>query len=813
MAQTSPDHLFISNGGAMGRSIASHDWSSHPLGGVDGWSPALRTSLSMILGSGFPSYVAWSEAFYVFYNDAYAPILGNKVGLGQGRPLAELWSEVAETACSIARQAFAGEATYFEDMPFLLDRHGHPEQAYFTFSCSPIRDEYGVIQGVLGTVHETTEKVIALAQHRAGEERYRLALDASGNIGTWTVDPQTSITMMDEGFARLFQVDPAVAQSGTGIEHFLNKIHSEDRPRVLAAIAQAIETGGSYDMEYRIQQQSGGASWIAAKGKMYADAQTGKKRFAGVAVDISQRKKMEEALRETQARLSAVFEILPIGIAVVDAQGTVVLSNLAMHQYLPTSVLPSLDDSRHRRWRAHHTDGRPYAREEFPAARALRGERVVPGIEILYMQDDGNEIWTQVAAVPIRDGSGQVTGQVAVVTNIDAFKRTEAALRLSEEKYRTLYDEMARSNRNLSEFLAVLAHELRNPLAPILTGLELMRMRPDNPETVARVREMIERQASQMVHLINDLLDIARVTNGKIEIKKTLVNLNSLIAIAIETSLPAIDSARHELSVQLGEKPLWLKADGVRVAQMVSNLLTNAAKYTPQGGKINVTVEQDMDEAIVSVSDNGIGIPPESLSLIFEMFGQVRRNLPHSQGGLGIGLALVHNLAQLHGGTVTATSEGAGKGSTFIVRLPLDRASARLGDDASPLMNTASPAGKALRILVADDNTDAALSLSALLRMYGHDTRIAHDGLQALQIADAYQPEIAFLDIGMQGMTGYDVARKLKATEALKGMRIVAVTGWGSEEDRVRSKDAGFDRHFTKPLSPATVIQLLDDMQ
>lgn len=808
MAETQPNYLFLANGGAMGSKIASIDWSHHSLGTIDGWSPALRTALSMVLSSGIPSYVIWGKEFFVFYNDAYVPILGNKATLGQGRPLTDLWAEVAESARSIAERAFAGETTYFEDMPFLIERHGYPEQTYFTFSYSPIRDEHGVVQGVLGIVVETTEKVVALAKYRESEERYRLSLEASGNIGTWTVDPETMLTSVDELFARVFEVDAAVAIAGKEIEHFTDKIHSEDRSHVLSAVANAIETGELYDIEYRIPQRSGEVSWVTAKGKIFEDAKTGKKRFAGVAVDITERKKMEEALRDTQAWLSAVFEILPVGVAIVDANGKVELSNQEMHRYLPTRIQPSLDEQRHGRWRAYHEDGRLYTREEFPGARALRGERVVPGIEMLYTKDDGTQIWTQVAAVPIHDVDRRITGQVAVVTDVDTFKRTEEALRHSEEKYRSLFNDMAKSNKNLNEFLAVLAHELRNPLAPILTGLELMRMRPDSPDTVARVREMIERQANQMVHLIDDLLDIARVTNGKIEIKKKLVDLNSIVLSAVETSLPTIEGAQHELTMRVSETPLLIYADFTRIAQIIGNLLTNAAKYTPKGGKIKLSVEPDGDEAVISVNDNGIGIPVESLESVFEMFSQVHNNMERSQGGLGIGLALVRTLVQLHGGAIVATSEGPGKGSTFIVRLPL----ASSGEDASnqekPSLKIESTS-RSLRVLVADDNSDAAQSLSSLLNAYGHDVKIACDGAQALLIATQFRPEIVFLDIGMPGMTGYEVARRLRKIEGLQKTRLVAVTGWGAETDRTQSKEAGFDSHFTKPLSPEAIAESL----
>lgn len=640
------------------------------------------------------------------------------------------------------------------------------------------------------------------------ERRFLEFADAAPAM-LWVTEPDGSCSFLSRGW---YEFTGQQQNEGLG-SGWTNAIHPEDREAARKAFSDANSHKREFSLEHRVLHADGSYRWVIDAGRPRWSPTGEFLGFVGNVLDINHRKKAEEALRETQIWLSAIVENLPVGVAVVDTNGTVLLSNQEMHRYMPTRIQPSLDDTRHAHWRAFRDDGSAYTRQDFPGARALRGERVVPGIEMLYKQDDGPEIWTQVAAVPVTNDSGHITGQVAVVNNIDALKRTEAALRLSEEKHRTLFAEMAQSNKHLSDFLAVLAHELRNPLAPILTGLEMMRMRPDSTETVVRVREMMERQANQMVHLIDELLDIARVTNGKIELKKKPVDLKGIIVSAVETSLPAIEAARHELSVKLGDTPLRLNADPARITQVIGNLLNNAAKYTPQGGNIKLIVEQDGDEAIISVSDNGIGIPPESLSSVFEMFSQVGRNMEHSQGGLGIGLALVRNLVSLHGGTITATSEGAGKGSTFTVRLPVDRMNGERDEETTASSALNATARRTIRILVADDNIDAAQSLASLLTMHGHDIRIAHDGIQALQIALAFQPDVAFLDIGMPGMNGYEVAGQLRKTEGLERLRIVAVTGWGTEEDRARSKDAGFDSHFTKPLSPATITKLIDEIR
>ncbi|QBE67522.1 response regulator [Pseudoduganella lutea] len=361
------------------------------------------------------------------------------------------------------------------------------------------------------------------------------------------------------------------------------------------------------------------------------------------------------------------------------------------------------------------------------------------------------------------------------------------------------------ADRHKSEFLAVLAHELRNPLAPIRNGLELLRLGGGGSDVVAKVGGMMDRQLSHMTHLINDLLDIARVSSGKIVLHREAADLNRIAAAAVEASMPAIEAAGHDLEVQLPPEPLPIEADTVRISQVIGNLLTNAAKYTPRNGRIRVAAHADGDIAVITVTDNGIGIPAESLDAVFDMFTQVARHMERSNGGLGIGLSLVRRLVALHGGTATAASPGAGQGSTFTIRLPLAGTAAPLAEP-SP---SARAATRRLRILIADDNVDAAHSLSDLLALDGHDTRVAADGAAALDVAAQFQPEVVFLDIGMPGMDGYETARRLRGVPGLDGVRLAALTGWGAAEDRARSRAAGFDHHLLKPAVPAEVNAVL----
>ena len=391
----------------------------------------------------------------------------------------------------------------------------------------------------------------------------------------------------------------------------------------------------------------------------------------------------------------------------------------------------------------------------------------------------------------------------------------------AEDDLRRLAAELSEQDRRKTEFLATLAHELRNPLAPIRNGLRIIGMATGDPRTLDRTREMMDRQVGHMVRLIDDLLDIARVSSGKVDLRKENVTLRAVVAGAVETSLPLIEASGHQLTLRIPDEPVLLNVDPTRLAQVLSNLLNNAAKYTPDGGRIELSAALEKDQVTVSVTDSGVGIPEESLMKVFQMFNQVGRNMDRAQGGLGIGLSLVRGLVELHGGTVTAASEGSGKGSTFSMRLPqvapgLAQQAAAAPDAADADADADAGAGagalvaaQSFRVLVVDDNVDAAESLAMIIEMGGHTTRVANDGQQALQVAGEFSPEVVFLDIGMPGKNGYEVARELRKTANGRQPVLVALTGWGADSDRLRSREAGFDHHLTKPAEIAAVEQLL----
>ncbi len=379
-------------------------------------------------------------------------------------------------------------------------------------------------------------------------------------------------------------------------------------------------------------------------------------------------------------------------------------------------------------------------------------------------------------------------------------------LRQSVELQRQMREAIVESDRRKDEFLATLAHELRNPLAPVRNATHILRARlPPAPE-LQWARDVIDRQVTQMARLIDDLMDVARITRGTIELRRAHVALEEVIRIAIETSRPTIDASSHELQVHLPAEPLYLDADLIRLAQVFANLLNNAAKYTGPGGRIDVTAQRDANTVVVTVQDSGIGIPPDKLARIFEPFTQLDRSLERSKGGLGIGLALARRLVEMHGGVIQAQSAGPGLGSRFVVRLPLSTQQSvpRVVGSAGPL-----PARGRKRVLIADDNHDAATSLGILLNDAGYDVRTVADGSQALEMAAQFRPDIALLDIGMPKLNGYEVARQIRAQPWGGEVLLVALTGWGGAEHRQQTAAAGFDHHLTKPVDPAALTRLL----
>jgi len=929
---------FLDNGGAIGRRIRSRDWSQHALGPVEDWDPALRTSLGIVLSSSFPTFLVWGEDLTLFFNDPYEPMLGQKPD-SLGAPFPAVWHEVWDTLGPYVRRVLAGESFFFENYATTLERHGYPEQAWFTFSYSPLRDDLGAVRGLICTCVEVTDKVRALARHKEAEERLALSLEASGNIGTWSYDLDDGATFVDERFARLFQVDAALARSGTELERFTDMIHPEDRPRVVAAIATAIREDSRYDIDYRIPQRAGHDVWVNARGKVFADPASGRRRFAGIAVDISARKAAEEAriasearaaaaslhAEDSRRRLDALLEAAPVGIAYADLEGRFLMTNAANRaiwgDHAPDGVAGY---DAWRGWTA--ADGAPLASTDWPTARVLAGADSVEAVlEIEPARAPGVRKTVLVRAQRMLDGSGILAGAVAATMDITAQVQAERALKESEQKFRSIAnvipqmvwssnvegteyyvnerwheytgirnidlawrgwrqvihpddlpallarwktsfadnspfeaehrlahhgggyrwvlnralptfdetghathwvgtmtdiheqragtDELRAASRRKDEFLAMLAHELRNPLAPISNAAQLLTMAGSNEARVRQSSEVIIRQVRHMTALVDDLLDVSRVTRGLVTLERDVVEVDAIVAGAIEQARPLIEARGHHFTLEQDAPGARIVGDRTRLVQVLSNLLNNAAKYTPQGGRIALAVALRGACVALTVRDNGIGIGPDMLPHVFDLFSQAERTPDRSQGGLGLGLALVKSLVQLHGGRVEAHSDGLGRGSSFGVVFDLLDAAARgpaaRADAGAALRANAAPPRR--RVLVVDDNADAAQSLAEVLGAFGHAVTTRNSSHEGLLAAGADWPEVFILDIGLPDIDGYELVRRLRALQGARPARYIALTGYGQAQDKVRARGAGFDHHFVKPVDLAALCAVLDD--
>lgn len=680
------DIAFAAGGGHMGQLLRTLDWAGTPLGPLESWPPALRTTVSIMLGSSHPMYIGWGPGLHFLFNDAYRPILGARGERPErllGQPFHEVWSDVWHVVGPMLNGAMAGACTHAEDQPFLLHRNGYPERMYATFSVSPVRDGDGAVAGVFCVCTETTAKIQV-------EARLRL-LDTIGKATSIAADAKT---IMAEA-TRLLGLHLDVTRVA-----YADLEADNDRFTIRHdwTAEGAFSTVGVYSLD------------------LFGSRATGNLRV-GNTLQINN--------VDTELAAGDGYEMFnQIGIKAIICCPLVkdgkLVAMMAVHQKHP------------RAWTAD---------------------------EVALVEDVVERCWA----------------------HIERVRATEA---------------LREADRHKSEFLATLAHELRNPLAPVRNGLELMKLAGGDAAAMAKVRAMMERQVSHMVHLINDLLDIARVSSGKLVLKKEHADLRTLVASAVETSQPLLDAAGHMLSVRLPAADAIVEVDVVRLSQVLSNLLSNAAKYTPPGGHIVIAAKVADGQLHIEVGDNGIGIAAESIGGVFDMFTQVGRGVAGSKGGLGIGLSLVRRLVELHGGAVTAASPGLGLGSTFTVQLPL---ATGIGNGAA-VEAPASEATPPLRVLIADDNHDAADTLRELLQAGGHTTRVAYDGAGALAIAEQFRPDLVLLDIGMPGMDGYDTARAMRRLPGLEDVTLTALTGWGAAEDRARTRAAGFDHHLLKPV-------------
>lgn len=513
-------------------------------------------------------------------------------------------------------------------------------------------------------------------------------------------------------------------------------------------------------------------------------------------MDLTEQKLAAARLSESELRFQQLANVIPQLAWTAQPDGHIDWYNNRWYEYTGTTF----EDMKGWGWQAVHDPAMlPQVMEHWNAS-LKTGQPFDMVFPLRAADGTFRPFLTRV--VPFRDGEGKIHRWFGTNTDISEQQRIQ-------DELRDLANRLSDADRRKDEFLATLAHEIRNPLAPIRTGLEVMKLAKDDPARIEEIRLTMERQTRQLITLVDDLLDVSRITRGKLELRKCRVKVSEVLRSAVEASQPYLDEARHELIFTAPDESLRLEADPNRLAQVVSNLLTNAAKYTPEGGKVWLSAEPEGDQLRISVRDNGIGIPAEMQSRIFEMFAQIENPMEKGNAGLGIGLTLVKSLVDMHGGVVEVRSEGRHRGSEFIVRLPLeDAAPANSPSNHEPPVTTTPKAQR--KVLIVDDNHDAARLLSLIVKMLGNEIRLAGNGEEAIQVAAEFNPEVILMDIGMPRMNGYEAARRIRQEPWGQSMMLVALTGWGQDEDKQRTREAGFDFHLVKPAEPAELQRLLE---
>jgi PAS domain S-box-containing protein len=818
------DILHITAGGGdseVRRLLRERDWSTSPLGPPESWPPALATAMSMALSSAFPMFVAWGPELGFLYNDAYAKLLGNKHPAAVGDRFQRIWHEIWSDIVPIIDRALSNKSAYFEDLPLTMERKGYPEQTWFTFSYSPLHDGQGQVQGLYCTVVETTERV--LAERRAAFE-LRVAdtlrpLTSSGDV------IQTAATLLGQelGMTRVIygEVDdarntflvpndwagpglPSLAGRSFDIDAFGPEVGAAGRAGELIVIpdvrldARTIARQGAYAAlgveACLLVPLVRGGQLLAFLGlgmdgaHRWSESEIALARgMAGriwTTVDLA---RAQAALREERNRSQVILDSIAEGFMLFDAEFRVVQINAEGLRTAGMSEAQVLGRTHWEIWpESEDSDGaRMY--------RTVMRERVPGSAEYLHRRADGAEFSLEVRAYPTRDG-----GVVCFFRDITERKRAEHQLR--------------EADRRKDEFLAMLAHELRNPLAPISAAADLLKIGRLDETRVRQSSAIIGRQVRHMTSLVDDLLDVSRVTRGLVTLARAPVSARTIVDEAIEQVRPMFDARRQRLVVGIREPEATVLGDKARLVQVLSNLLNNAAKYTPEERRIEVDARAEGAQLALAVRDQGIGMEPALTAHVFDLFTQAKRSSDRSQGGLGLGLALVKHLVELHGGSVACASPGLGQGSSFVVRLPLMQPLPGQPDPAAG----AAPAGRqprALRLLVVDDNVDAAATLGMLLEACGHEVTVEHDSLRALERARSLRPDAALLDIGLPDMDGNELARRLRADVQTAAIVLIAVTGYGQEQDRRTAFEAGFDHHLVKPVDMDRLAGLLAEVQ
>jgi PAS domain S-box-containing protein len=771
--------------------------SFSPLRGLDGAvlgfscivneTTALRESEAKFraITDAMPQMV-WStlpDGYHDFYNQRWYDFTGMRPGESDGERWANMFHpDDRERAWALWRHSLASGDQY--EVEYRL-RHHSGAYRWVLGRALPVRDGQGRIVRWMGTCTDIDQQ----KRNEAIVEDTRLRQEAAlvaADIGTWTYDLKNDRVYADHNLAGLFGVDAGEAAGGH-IASYLAAVHPDDVAATQAAIGQAAASGDGFECTYRVRTPDGGWRHLLARGKVTLDAAGEPAWLPGIVLDVTRQQLAEQALRASETRFRRLAESNVIGIIRFTMDGTIVEANQAFLDMLGfarddlargalTSAALTPPE-----WRVENDD-------------VMDRQRTVGRMENYvkeYYRKDGSRASVQIGAARVDEGSDE---GVAYVVDISPIREAQRALRDAD--------------RRKDEFLAMLAHELRNPLAPISAAADFLKIGKPDEARIRQVTAIIARQASHMTGLIDDLLDVSRVTRGLITLERKPVPLAALVGEAVEQVRPLVKAKDHHLELHMPPDEALVHGDRKRLVQIFANLLGNAAKYTPDGGRIDLHIRVAHAQVEVCVSDNGIGMSPELVERAFELFSQGERSADRSQGGLGIGLALVHSLVELHGGSVQAHSGGAGHGSRFTVTLPRFHQEPD-GDAGELAMATVVAPAEALQVLIVDDNVDAAQILAMYIEAVGHRASVCHSPSRALDHAARHRPDLCVLDIGLPEFDGHELARRLRALPGKAHVPLVALSGYGQAQDREKALAAGFERHFVKPVRAADILDVM----
>ena len=661
-----------------------------------------------------------------------------------------------------------------------------------TLECigSVLRDASGVALRASLTFLDRSARRRAAEALRESEARFESALKA-GRMGSWETDLIAGTRWWSKEGMALFGLSLPDGRGTVGgaTDEYRMAMHPDDR-HLMPHFHALADAQDSFAAEYRIVRPDGTVLWLAGRGLVVARAADGRAhRLVSIMADVTERRHAEEELRIERERLGLALSAGQMGAFDLNIRDDVLWwspQTYSVFGLRPETFTPTREAVADL---VHPDDRKMFLQRRAEAI----AQRLPLALEFRILRPDQRPAWISHRGQVEYDSDGRPVRSFGITMDITERKLVEQALQDTDRKK--------------DDFIATLAHELRNPLAPIRNAVEVLRRTGEEGRHVAWCRDVIERQVRQMAHLLDDLLDVSRMTRGRFHVRREPLDLASLVDHAIEIAQPLIDASRHTLTVTLPPEAVDLEGDLTRLAQVVSNLLINAAKYTAPGGRIGLTAQRVGDTLVLKVRDNGIGIAAEQMPHVFEMFGQVESALERSQGGLGIGLALAKGLVELHGGEIGAHSDGTGKGSEFTVRLPVVPRPPQAATPEPPHA-AAPPADTGYRLLVADDFGEIADSLAKVFELMGHTVHVAYDGEQAVRIAEAFRPDVALLDLGMPKLNGYEACRRIRATAWGRGITLIAQTGWGQDEDRRRTREAGFDHHVLKPIDPGALVAL-----